>query len=107
MIWNNGYDKKYSNSDKEANSTAGSGWFRSCCLIYGTHTATTLLPILPCLVLDNQEATNLEKIMVVSIYLPYLLFPLWLVYIAFVSHDVFDKSHGYSGGSSYKAEKVR
>jgi len=108
MLWNNGYDKNYSNDDKEVTSAAGSGWFRSCCLIYGTHTATTLLPILACFILDNQEATNLQKIMVISIYLPYLVFPLWLVYIAFVSHDVFGKSRGYGEGSNNnKVEKVQ
>ena len=75
------------NTDKYS----GSGWFRSMCMIYGTHTATTLLPILACHC-ENADATFVEKAMVISIYLPYLIFPLWLVYIAFVSEDVLGKS---------------
>ena len=54
------------------------------------HTATTLIPILACHC-DNASASLLEKVMVISIYLPYLIFPLWMVYICFVSHDVFGK----------------
>ena len=69
----------------------GRGWFRSMCMIYGSHTATTLIPILACH-WDNEGATLMEKIMVISIYLPYLLFPLWLVYIGVVSEDVFGRS---------------
>lgn len=69
-------------------SGAGKGWFRSLCFIYGTHTATTLIPILAYLILENDKASILQKFMVVMIYLPYLLFPAWLVFIAFVSDDV-------------------
>lgn len=69
----------------------GKGWFRSACMIYGSHTATTLIPILACHI-ANPDASSLEKILVVSIYLPYLLFPLWLVFISVVSENVFGKS---------------
>lgn len=70
---------------------SGRGWFRSMCMIYGTHTATTLLPILACHC-ENGDATLMQKAMVIGIYLPYLFFPLWLLYIAFVSEDVFGRS---------------
>ncbi|GFH56302.1 hypothetical protein CTEN210_12778 [Chaetoceros tenuissimus] len=66
----------------------GTGWFKNLCLVYGAHTATTLIPILACHC-DNESATLLEKVMVISIYLPYLIFPLWMVYICFVSQDIF------------------
>ena len=61
------------------------------CMIYGAHTATTLVPIIACHC-DNEDATLLEKVMVISIYSPYLLMPVWLVYIGFVSEDVFGQS---------------
>lgn len=67
---------------------SGKGWFRSMCTVYGSHTSTTLLPILVCHCV-NENATVLEKCMVTSIYLPYLIFPLWLTYISVVSDDIF------------------
>lgn len=69
--------------------TAGSGWFKSACIVYGTHTATTLIPILACHIFDNEGATVMQKVGVVSIYLPYLIFPLWLVYIACANENIF------------------
>lgn len=77
----------------------GKGWFRSACMIYGAHTATTLIPILACHIF-NPNASSLEKIMVVSIYLPYLLFPLWLVYICVISENIF--GHAESSKSKTK-----
>lgn len=75
----------------------GKGWFRSMCTVYGAHTSTTLLPILVCHCV-NKNATVIEKCMVTSIYLPYLIFPLWLTYISVVSDDMFGsktvKRHG-------------
>jgi hypothetical protein len=68
----------------------GRGWFRSACMVYGTHTATGLIPILAHH-LSYDGATAIEKGMVVGIYLPYLIFPMWLVYIAVVSEDVFGR----------------
>lgn len=69
---------------------SGTGWFRSMCTVYGAHTSTTLLPILACHCVNN-NATVLEKCMVTSIYLPYLIFPLWLTYISVVSDDIFGR----------------
>lgn len=70
---------------------SGKGWFRSMCMVYGTHTSTTLIPIMACHA-ANGTATIVEKVMVISIYLPYLIFPLWLACIAFLSDDVFGRN---------------
>ncbi len=72
----------------------GSGLFRSLCAVYGAHTSTTLIPILACHVM-NPDANAREKVAIVSISLPYLLFPLWMVFICIVSRDVF-----FDGGAS-------
>jgi hypothetical protein len=69
----------------------GVGMFRLSCMIYGAHTSTTLIPILACLA-TNPGANFMEKVAVVSIYLPYLTFPLWLVFICVVSNDIFESS---------------
>ena len=56
-------------------------WFRTACIMYGTHTVTTLIPILAQVVF-NPESTTIEKLMTVSVYLPYLIFPAWLTVLA-------------------------
>lgn len=56
-------------------------WFRTLCIIYGAHTSTTLIPILATVIM-NSESSTLHKIMTVSVYLPYLLFPAWLLVLA-------------------------
>jgi hypothetical protein len=56
-------------------------WFRMACITYGTHTATTMIPILSYLA-TNTDATVPQRCRVVAIYLPYLIFPLWIWYIA-------------------------
>ena len=66
----------------------GKGLYRSLCTVYGAHTSTTLIPILACHAM-NEGATLMQKIGVISIYLPYLIFPLWMVFICVVSNDVF------------------
>lgn len=66
----------------------GRGMFRSLCLVYGAHTSTTLIPILACHA-TNLDASLMEKIGVITIYLPYLIFPLWLVLICVNNDDVF------------------
>ena len=55
-------------------------WFRLSSLIYGAHTATTLVPILTIL-LTNSDATMLQRLLLSSIYFPYLIFPTWLIYL--------------------------
>lgn len=72
-------------------STDGSGWFRTACLIYGTHAVTTVIPILTETIFNNVNTTS-EKCILFGFYLPYLLFPAYLVYIAATNKDVFSES---------------
>jgi hypothetical protein len=66
----------------------GDGTFKSLCIIYGSSTATTLVPILQCILTD--EETNMsEKGILLGFYLPYLIFPIWLVTIAVCNDDIF------------------
>lgn len=62
-------------------------WFRMACIIYGSHTSTTLIPILAVIGL-NPETTSMQKAVTLSFYFPYLFFPMWLVYIAASSDKV-------------------
>ena len=62
----------------------GRGMFRSLCMIYGAHTSTTLIPILACHA-NNTDASIMDKIGVILIYLPYLVFPAWLIVICVLS----------------------
>jgi len=71
-------------------STDGSGWFRTACLIYGAHAVTTLIPILVETIF-NDVTTTTEKCILVGFYLPYLLFPTGLVYIAATNEDIFSE----------------
>jgi hypothetical protein len=70
------------------NVISGSGLFRSFCIIYASSTATTLVPILGC-ILSDDDTTMTEKGVLLGFYLPYLVFPLWLVVIAVCENDVF------------------
>jgi hypothetical protein len=56
-------------------------WFRTACLIYGSHVSTTLLPILYVFA-THPEPSLLQRTATIAIYSPYLIFPMWLVYIA-------------------------
>ena len=68
---------------------SGDGTFKSLCIVYGSSTATTLVPILQ-YILTN-EGTNLsEKGVLLGFYLPYLIFPLWLTIIGVCNEDIFD-----------------
>ena len=53
-------------------------YFRPLCIAYGASTATTLIPILAC-VLSDADTTTSEKGVLLGFYLPYLVFPLWLM----------------------------
>ena len=72
----------------------GDGLFRSLCIIYGSSTATTLIPIFAS-ILTDADSTPSEKGVLLSFYLPYIVFPLWLVIIAVCEQNVF-------GGTSTK-----
>ena len=56
-------------------------WFRTACIIYGTHTSTTLIPVLATIIM-NSEANAMHKIVTSAVYFPYLSFPLWLTVFA-------------------------
>jgi hypothetical protein len=61
-------------------------WIRIPAIVYGSHTATTLLPIL----YEFMSATNLsfgQKVTLMSFYMPYLIIPCFLV-IYFTNHAV-------------------
>ena len=46
-------------------------WFQMACIIYGSHTATTLVPILPTIWLRSNDEAPLEmRLLLVAIYLP-------------------------------------
>jgi EXPERA (EXPanded EBP superfamily) len=55
--------------------------FKCACIAYGAHTATTMVPILATIA-TNDDANLSERIMVSSVYAPYLIFPLVLLGIA-------------------------
>ena len=50
-------------------------------IIYGSSTATTLIPIFAC-ILTDEDTTIREKGVLLGFYLPYLIFPMWLIMIA-------------------------
>lgn len=67
---------------------SGSGWFKTTCLVYGSHAATTLIPILATTIFNEINSAP-EKAVLLSFYLPYLLFPAWLIYICATNEDIF------------------
>lgn len=71
-------------------TTDGSGRFRTACLIYGAHAVTTLIPILAETIFNNVNSTT-EKCILVGFYLPYLLFPAYLVFVAATNDDIFSE----------------
>jgi hypothetical protein len=66
----------------------GDGVFRSLCMIYGSSTATTLIPIFAS-ISTQRDTTFAERGMLVCFYLPYIIFPVWLVAIAACEENVF------------------
>ena len=73
----------------------GDGQFKTLCVVYGSSTATTLVPILQH-ILSDEETTLSEKGILLSFYLPYLIFPVWLVMIAICNEDMFDSKKDHS-----------
>jgi hypothetical protein len=66
-----------------ANQVEYPDWFRTACLIYGSHVSTTLLPILYVICKHTElEPSLLQRTATIAIYSPYLIFPMWLLYIA-------------------------
>ena len=68
----------------------GDGLFKSLCLIYGSSTATTLIPILST-ILSDDDTSAMEKGVLLGFYLPYFIFPVWLVAIAASEENVFGR----------------
>lgn len=56
-------------------------WFQTSCIIYGSHVATTLVPILAAF-WTSPKMTTTQIVATTSVYLPYLLFPLGILYLA-------------------------
>ena len=88
-LLNNGESKNNNNS-----LIRGDGVFRSLCMVYGSSTATTLVPIFASLLTDA-NTTLAEKGVLMGFYMPYFIFPVWLVLIAVCENNVFgsDKSN--------------
>jgi EXPERA (EXPanded EBP superfamily) len=61
-------------------------WFRYACITYGGHAATSMAPILTSLA-TNVNASTEERYRILAVYLPYLIFPVWLWTIAVSSTD--------------------
>ena len=61
-------------------------WFRLACITYGAHVGTSMIPILSCLV-ANTDANFDERCRVLGAYLPYLIFPVWIWFIAITADD--------------------
>lgn len=79
-------------TDKSRNTLIrGDGLFRSMCIVYGSSTATTLIPIFASIIMDQNTNVG-EKGILFGFYLPYLIFPLWLVVIAVCEENVFGKT---------------
>ena len=54
-------------------------WIRIPGVVYGAHTATTLVPILQ-YIWEYPSLGNAERWRLIAIYLPYLVVPLWIVW---------------------------
>ena len=66
-------------------------WIRIPAIIYGSHVATTVIPILA-EVAFSTELTFHEKLVLCSVYLPYFLIPAALVWVFGISTDPFAQS---------------
>ncbi len=66
-------------------------WFKTLCIMYGAHVSTTLIPILATF-WTSPQMTSTQVAMTTAVYLPYLFFPLHLLYLAVVD-DFTDLVH--------------
>jgi hypothetical protein len=63
--------------------------FQYACIAYSSHTATTMVPILVTLA-TYEDSTAAEKTLILAAYLPYLFFPLGLLYFATRTRSTFN-----------------
>jgi len=87
----------------------GSKWIRIPAIVYGTHTSTTLMPILGAFWLSNGQKEypgyNLsfeDKAKLTLLYIPYLIMPFLLVVKMVAREDPFKR---YRAGGAKKAKK--
>ena len=67
----------------------GCRWIRIPAIIYGSHVATTLIPILYHFIAADamSQLTVTERLYLCAVYAPYLIIPLMLVYHMLTSPD--------------------
>ena len=80
-------------------------WFRYACIAYGSHTATTMAPILATLLINNPDATLPERILITALYLPYLIFPLWILRLAVQDDNNDDHDNDDNNNSSTSSRR--
>jgi hypothetical protein len=68
----------YANYD---DSNTYPAWFRTACLIYGSHVTTTLVPIMATIIASTETSIS-QKCTTLAIYSPYLIFPVTLTWLA-------------------------
>lgn len=111
--WNRVLTNNYINSnDLSPNSTflspsGGCQWIRTPAILYATHVATTLLPILSHILFYKFPGkplagpqTSEDRWLLVSIYVPYLLVPLLLLFTMLFSST-------YNSGSRNTTSKKK
>ena len=62
---------------------------KNLCIVYASSTATTLIPIFASILTDDDTTVG-ERGVLLSFYLPYFIFPLWLIMIAASDQSVLD-----------------
>ncbi|MEQ2221705.1 hypothetical protein ILYODFUR_018426 [Ilyodon furcidens] len=89
---------------------SGCQWIRTPAIVYSTHVATTLIPILAHILFYDFPVkphpgpqTNRERWLLVSIYAPYLLVPVLLLLTMLLSSKY--NSTSKPGSTSGKAKK--
>ncbi|XP_062873121.1 sigma intracellular receptor 2 [Trichomycterus rosablanca] len=88
-------------------------WIRTPAIIYSTHVATTLIPILGHILLHNfplvphpGPQTSHERWALVFVYAPYLLIPIMLLFTMLFSSE-YSSSASPSAKTSSKAKKLK
>ncbi|XP_007246016.3 sigma intracellular receptor 2 [Astyanax mexicanus] len=88
-------------------------WIRTPTIIYATHVATTLIPILAHILYHNFPTapypgpqTMKERLTLVSVYAPYLLIPLMLLFTMLFS-SAYNSSQPQSGRALQKTKKMK